>query len=76
MKMDICTPQKNVGEMLSHSHSIEKVQNGRMLMTIIESLHYLGRQGIAMRGHYDSESNFIQLLKLRSYDNKVSFNYS
>jgi len=43
-------------------------------MTIIESLHYLRRQGIAVRGHDDYERNFIQLLKLRSCDNKVSFN--
>ncbi len=73
MKMNNSIPQ-NIGEMLSHSHSIEKEQNGRLLIIIIESLHYLGRPGIAMRGHDDYESNFIQLLKLRSSDNKVSFN--
>jgi len=39
------TQQKDIGELLSHSHCIEKVQNGRMLKTIIESLHYLGRHG-------------------------------
>jgi len=73
MKMNSGTPDKSIGELLSHSHSVEKEQNGKMLMTIIESLHYLGRQGIALRGHDDYESNFIQLLKLRSCDNKVSF---
>lgn len=66
------TPQKDVGELLSRSHSSEKLQNGKMLITIMESLQFLGRQSIAMRGHDDYESNFIQLLKLRSSDNEVS----
>ena len=49
----------------------KKEQNGKMLMTIVESLQFLARQSIAIRGHDDKESNFFQLLNLRSCDNKV-----
>ena len=37
-------------------------------MTIVQNVQHLGRQGLAFRGHNDEESNFIQLLKLRSHD--------
>ena len=61
-------PQKNVGEMLSQARCEQKKLNGRMLMTILQNVQYLGRQGLALRGHNDEESNFTQLLKLRSHD--------
>jgi len=35
---------------------------------VFECLQYLARQGQAMRGDTDDESNFIQLLKLRGKD--------
>ena len=35
---------------------------------VIECLQYLARQGLAMQGDTDDESNFIQLLKLRGKD--------
>ncbi len=38
-------------------------------MEVLSSLQYLARQGIAIRGHPDEESNFYQLLKLRARDN-------
>lgn len=38
------------------------------LLKIIDSLLYLTRQGLAIRGHLDDNSNFHQLLKLRSND--------
>ena len=41
-------------------------------MIILQNLQFLGRQGIALRGHDQDESNFIQLVKLRSYDQHVS----
>ena len=68
----ISLPQKDVGEMLSHAHSEEKRLNGQMLMIILQNLQFLGRQGIALRGHDQDESNFIQLVKLRRYDQHVS----
>jgi len=54
--------------MLSHVHGEQKQLNSRMLMTIMQNVQFLGRQGLALRGHNDDESNFIQLLKLRSHD--------
>ena len=32
-------------------------------------MKFLGKQGIAFRGHEDAESNFMQLFKLRELDN-------
>ena len=55
--------------MLSHVHSEEKKLNGRMLIKILQ---FLGRQGLALRGHNQDDSNFIQLMKLRSHDQHVS----
>ena len=53
--------------MLSQVHSNQNKLNGHMLMTIIQNVRFLSRQGLALRGH-DDESNFTQLLKLRSID--------
>ena len=36
------------------------------LLKIISTLRYLARQGLATRGHIESEGNFLQLLQLRS----------
>ena len=51
-----------------------------MLSTIMTTIRYLGRQGLALRGRYKSEedtgqkgeldSNFLQLLYLRAEDIK------
>jgi hypothetical protein len=38
------------------------------LMKIISSVQFLCKQGLAVRGHTDSDSNLTQLLKLRSED--------
>ena len=41
-------------------------------MTILQNIPFLGRQGLAFKGHDDQESKFIQLLKLRSFDQHAS----
>jgi len=38
------------------------------LLKIISSILYLTKQGLAIRGHTDNNSNINQLLKLRSSD--------
>ena len=44
-------------------------ENRKCLIKILETLQFLGRQGLALRGDKNDEnSNFIQLLKLRSKD--------
>ncbi|XP_041374139.1 zinc finger MYM-type protein 1-like [Gigantopelta aegis] len=55
---------KYVGESLSAAHSEEKINNRHQLLTILRSIRFLARQGLPLRGHDDSQSNFIQILKL------------
>ena len=64
--------QGDIGEMCDRSHQEEKKNNRKMFIQILESLKFLARQGLALRGSKnDSESNFIQLLRLHSTDGKV-----
>lgn len=61
-------PQRDVGEMLSQCLSRHKKLNSHMLLVIVQTLQFLTRQALAVRGHDDGKSIFIQLLKLRSCD--------
>ena len=58
----------NVAESLSSQLKLEKMENRQCFLKILSSLQYLARQGIAIRGHSDEDSNFCQLLKLRTRD--------
>ena len=58
----------NVWEMSSDAAKKTIESNRICLIKVIESLQYLARQGQAMQGDTDDESNFIQLLKLRGKD--------
>ena len=58
----------DVGELLSKAHREEKVAARDMLTIILSSVRYLARQGLALRGDDDTESNLIQLLHLRAED--------
>ena len=49
--------------------------NRHCFIKIIECLQYMCPQGQPIQGDTDSESNFIQLLKLRSKDNPVLFEW-
>lgn len=61
--------QCGVGEALSKEYKEEKAINRKVFLIILQNLRYLARQGLPLRGRYsDSESNFIQLLLLRSLD--------
>ena len=55
--------------MLSQAHKRDKEIARDILKTILSSLRYLARQGIAFRKANEVESNLIQLLKLRAEDN-------
>ena len=46
----------------------EQLKSQACLLRIVSSLHFLARQGIPIRGHEDTEGNFMQLLQLRSSD--------
>ena len=59
----------DVGEKLSTEHKKEKELNREMFRRILQNVRYLARQGLPFRGHDDgANSNFIQLLHLRSFD--------
>ena len=67
----ITLPQttRDVGDLLSSAHAAEKCKNRQCLTTIIESISFLARQGIALHGDLDeSDGNFTQLLRLRGVD--------
>ena len=58
----------DVGELVSSVHVQIKAENRIVFLKILQNVKFLGRQGIAFRGHEDVESNFIQLFKLRDID--------
>lgn len=58
----------NVAELINENTKTVMEFNRKCLIKIIESLQFFARQGIAVQGKTDAESNFIQLLKLRSKD--------
>ena len=59
----------DVGGMLSAAHALEKKANQQYLFKLIQNIKFLARQGIALRGDGDEkDSNFLQLLLLRSVD--------
>ena len=57
-----------VPKMLDATAQANMKSNRKCLINIIETLLYLARQGVALRGHVDIESNFMQLLELRAND--------
>ena len=59
----------NVGELLSKAHKEERQVARDMLLLILSNVKYLARQGVALRGGDEAESNLIQLLRLRAEDN-------
>lgn len=55
-------------EQLSVQAAKTQVENRRMLLKLISSLKFLLRQGLAIRGHSETEGNLFQLLSLRGED--------
>ena len=65
----------NIVDMTRGTARKTREENRLCFDKIIESLQYLARQGIAIRGNDDEESNFIQLLKLRAKVDKALENW-
>ena len=65
--MKICSPG-NIAAVLDAALKNQQVIRQRMLLKQLSSLKYLVRQGLAIRGHNDSEGNLIQLLKVLNED--------
>lgn len=61
---------KDIGETLSELHASEKARNRKCLLKILSNLRFLARQGCAIRGsgEQETDSNFHQLYKLRCED--------
>ena len=52
--------------MIDENEKKRRELNRRIFLTILETLQYLARQGLVVRGNDEDESNFIQLLRLQS----------
>ena len=61
--------------MLSSQYAREKEENRAYLMQILSSICFLARQGLALQGDNDSDSNMHQLLLLRAIDNPKILSY-
>ena len=49
----------DIGGKLSAYHSEEKSKNRQIFLTILRNIRFLARQGLALRGSIEEESNFI-----------------
>ena len=59
----------DIGESLSVRHKQEKLERRQCFLKVLSNIRFLARQGLPLRGHGDeSDSNFIQLMKLRGQD--------
>lgn len=63
---------KDIGESLSQQRMKEKMERRESFLKILLNSRFLARQGLALRGCQgdESNSNFIQLLKLRGEDDR------
>ena len=60
---------QDIAENLSSQLKSEKLDAWQCFLEILSNIKFLGRQGLALRGHGDgSDSNFVQLLNLRGED--------
>jgi len=60
-----------VASQLSAAHDRDREVARSASMCIVSSLHYLCKQGLAIRGHTETTGNFDNLLKLRAADNSL-----
>ena len=64
----------DVSEMLSSMPATEKRDNRHYLLKVAETIKFMARQGIPLRGDEDeTDSNFMQLLNLRVADDPQMF---
>ena len=67
---------QNVGEKLCHIHASNKATNRKFLLKILQNVMFLACQNIALRGDkVECDSNFNQLLRLRSYNDSNILNW-
>ena len=54
----------DVGEMLSREHAQEKNKNRQCLIRILSNIHFLSRQGLALRGDGDVTFDLVYIIVL------------
>ncbi len=65
------TATMNMSEILSSGLAKEHLEQGQCFLKVLSSVCFLSRQGLALRRDGDeSDSNFMQLITLRSEDDK------
>ena len=57
----------DIGDLLSERHGLEKSKNRKILLSILSNIRYLARQAFPLMSK--ENSNFLQLLKLRTQEN-------
>ena len=62
---EMIVPQcRNALEMIDENEKKRRVLNRHIFLSILETLQYLARQGLAVRGDDDDEPNFNQLMRM------------
>ena len=56
----------NIGAILDSKRKEQQLRRQEMLQKHLSSVRYLARQGLALRGHEESEGNMLQLLQMWS----------
>ena len=66
---EIAETNANLPKMFDSKLTYEKFDNRQAFLEILESIRYLGRQGLPLRGHDDSQGNFMQLMMSKARNN-------
>ena len=69
-------PEQDIRGQINHQYEKEITENREYLTEIINTIIFLTRQNISMRGHDESDTslnkgNFLELLQLRSKDSEI-----
>ena len=63
---------RDVGELLSAAHAQDRLDRRQCFLKLLSNVRFLARQALPLRGDGDeSDSNYIQLFKLRGDDARV-----
>jgi len=70
-----CQKTNPINSQLSSALAASQQKARSCLMKIMSSVQFLGRQGLALRGHESDQGNLSQLLRLRSDDDSKLFEW-
>ena len=66
---EIAERNANLPKKFDSKLTYEKFDNRQAFLEMLESIQYLGRQGLPLRVHDDSQGNFMQLMMSRGRNN-------